>query len=227
MTFQAPPPDTNRGDGQGFANYITWHAQGSAPNNIPPASFSIRASGANQPKMPCPELGTGVVWDIDAIETGWLHWPQGGQKEYRPNPSVSQPLPYPGAGFSENIKIPMAIDQQRIACWDQASVGSWKGFCQISAMIAQQAPQNSGMLPVIVFTGSTLTATGNNSTQVPNFNIVQWVQRPAILMPQAQQPAPAPAQPAAPAPAPAPAQPAQPAQPQAPAAPAAPAGAWN
>jgi hypothetical protein len=167
-----------------------------------------------------------VVWDIENIETGWQSWPNGGAKEYRPNPALSTPLPYPGNGFRECVKIPIAIDHNTMACWDQASTGTWKGFCQIAAVIAQQAPQNPGLYPLIRFTGATLTTTGRNSTQVPNFEIIRWVEQPPCLAPEVQQPVAPPAdgftQPAVPAPA----------QQQLPAAPApapapAPKGAWN
>ena len=236
MVFQGPPPQEERQfDGVNYAHYLKWHAQGSADNQILPATFSIRASGADNLPQPCQAITTGVVWDIENIETGWQSWPNGGPKDYRPNPTPSTPLPYPGAGFSECVKIPIAVDLNTVACWDQASTGTWKGFCQIAAVIAQQAPQNPGLYPLIRFTGATLTSTGRNSTQVPNFDIIQWVQQPPCFAPQAQQPMAPPAggfaQPAPPqAPPQAPIQaPAAPTQQQLPgAAPVAPpAGAWN
>jgi len=58
----------------------------------------------------------------------------------------------------------MALDADTTAWWAQASAGSWKGFCQIAAVIAQQAPANPGLLPVIRLVGATLTSTGQNST---------------------------------------------------------------
>jgi hypothetical protein len=99
----------------------------------------------------------------------------------------------------------MAIDPNTTALWDQASTGAWKGFCEISAVIAQQHAQNPGLLPVIAHVGATLTSTGQNSTQVPNFQIVSWVARPPCLAIQAQAPAQPPAAGYAPAPAAAPA----------------------
>lgn len=241
MSYQGPPADTGRGAGVGYDWYINWHAQGSADKGIPPASFSARASGAGQPNTPCPPLATGVMWDIENIETGWTSWPKGGTKEYRANPAPQTPLPYPGAGFSENIKIPVALDQNTSALWDQCSTGAWKGFCEISAVIAQQHPQNPGLLPVIAHVGATLTSTGQNSTQVPNFQIISWAPRPpclqvqAAVAPQPAQVAPAPVPlPVAPSPADAGWAPQPMAAPAAPAAPAAapvpaapPAGAWN
>ena len=226
MTFQAPPPEAPRtSNDTAYAGYIDWKAQGSAQNNVPPASWQIRI---NNETVPYPAMATGVVWDIENIETGWQIWPDGGDKEQIPNPAVHQPLPHPGAGYSEYVKIPMAQDQNTAVIWNQASTGSWKGFCQIAAVIAMQAPQNPGMLPVIRFAGATLTSTGKNSTQVPNFEVVQWVPRPPCLMAQ-QAPAPQPvAQPAPFAPQPQPAsQPAPAPQPQQPMAPAAPVGAWG
>ena len=224
MTFQAPPPEAPRTSSDtAYSGYIDWKAQGSAQHNIPPASWMIRIDGTGHPY---PAMATGVVWYIENIETGWQIWPDGGNKDQIPNPAVHQPLPHPGAGYSEYIKIPMAQDQNTAIIWDQASTGSWKGFCQIAAVIAMQAPQNPGMLPVIRFAGETLTSTGKNSTQVPNFEVVQWVPRPPCLMAQ-QAPAPQPvAQPAPFAPQPQPA-PAPAPQPQQPVAPAAPVGAWG
>ena len=240
MVFQAPPPQAGRNaDGAAYAYYLTWHAQGSAESQIQPASFSIRSAGTGGEVQPCSALAAGVVWDIENIETGWQSWPAGGNKEYRPNPALSTPLPFPGNGFRECVKIPIALDHDTVACWDQASTGTWKSFCQIAAVIAQQAPQNPGLYPLIKFSGSTLTQTGRNSTQVPNFEIIRWVEQPPCLAPETQQPvapppagftqpAAAPAQqlpgapPAAPIPVPVPTAPAP-----APATPAAPKGAWN
>jgi len=253
MTFQAPPPDAPRGDGGNYAGYILWHAQGSGKHGLPPASWSINVETG---RVPFPPMSTGCVWNIENIITGWENWPDGGQKIWHANPAPHTPLPYPGAGFTEGVKIPMAVDANTVVMWDQASVGAWKGFCQVAAILGQQAPQNPGMYPVIQFAGSTLTSTGKNSTQVPNFQILQWVPQPACFAAQAQPPAPPPEQgwqqPAAAPPqqpAPPPQQPAPPpaAAPQggawdagapaagqpvpaaapAPAPAAAPAGAWN
>lgn len=204
MSYQGPPPDAARGDGATYDYYINWHAQGSAEKGIAPAQFSARASGAGQPSIPCPPLASGVIWDIEGIETGWVSWPKGGIKDYRANPAPQNPLPYPGAGFSESVKIPMALDPNTTALWDQASTGSWKGFCQISAVIAQQHVQYPGLLPVIAHVGATLTSTGQNSTQVPNFQILSWVARPACLAIHAQPPTQPPTAGYAPAPAAAP-----------------------
>jgi hypothetical protein len=239
MTFQAPPSEQPRGDSTGaFPFYLNWHAQGSASNGIGAACFSIRESGPGNSPMTSQHMVGGTVWDIENIETGWQSWPQGGTKEYRANPTLATPLPYPGAGWGEAIKIPMALDATTAACWDQASTGSWKGFCQIAAIIAQQAPANPGLLPVIRLIGATLTSTGQNSTQVPNFEIMKWVPRPACLsveaVPVAAAPppvVPAPMAPVAPVPppvvpAPAPVAPAPAPAPVAPA-PVAPVGAWN
>ena len=243
MTFQAPPPDQIRSDGEGAAYpyYIQWHAQGSAKHGLQPASFSLRATGAGTVPQATTAMVNGTVWDIYNIETGWQLWPDNGQKEYRANPTTSHPLPYPGAGWSECVRIPMALDNDTIACWDQATTGTWKGFMQVAAIIAQQHPANPGLYPLIRVTGAVLVATGQNSTSVPQLEIVQWVQQPACMIPQAQPVAPAPVQQQAPPPpvqqpqqppqaAPAPAWgPPQPQQvssaPLAPAAP--PAGAWT
>lgn len=242
--FQPPPPEQPRTDSDtNYAGYLDWKAQGSGKHGIPPASWMFRGGELIRAY---PEMANGLVWDIEAIETGWQIWPDGGEKSQTPNPAVHQPLPHPGAGYSEYVKIPMAQDPDTVVLWNQASSGSWKGFCQISAVIHMQGAQNPSLLPVIKFTGATMTITGKNSTQVPNFEIVQWVQRPPCLMqmqapmpqqaPQVQQApvppaAPMPQQPpAAPVPQPQPApawgvapQPQQPA----PMAPAAPTGAWN
>lgn len=191
MEFKAPPENV-RSDGKVYQNYITWHAQGSAEKGIPEKQFSIRTSGPGSTPSPCPEMASGVVWNIEEIETGWLNWQKGQPKDYRPNPSISQPLPYPGQGFSENIKIPMALSADKTALWDQASAGSWKGFCQIAAVIAQQSPMNPHKLPIIAFTSSTLTSTGQNSTQVPNFRINGWIERPACFSLEAELKAPPP-----------------------------------
>jgi hypothetical protein len=224
---------------------MNWHAQGSADNGIGPASFSIRAAGAGNAPQVSQHMLTGTVWDINNIETGWQNWPKGGTKEYRANPSLGQPLPYPGAGWSEAVRIPMALDTDNAACWEQASTGTWKGFCQIAAVIAQQAPQNPGLYPLIRLNPAnpaTLTSTGQNSTQVPNFEIVQWVQQPTcfgvaeqpVTPAPAPTPLPAPVQQTLPQPVPAQVPAAAPAQAppvaltQAPLPPAAPpAGAWN
>ena len=227
MTFQAPPPDAPRGDGDGgiYDYYINWHAQGSAKHGIQPACFSLRASGAGNVPTSSQHMEAGTVWDVENIETGWQIWPDGGQKDYRPNPTPAQPAPFPGAGWTEAVKIPVALDANTAACWDQASVGTWRGFHQIAAVIAQQHPQNPGLYPLIKLTGSILTATGQNSTSVPQFEIVQWVQQPACFNVHSQPVAPAP-QPAVFASAPLPQPVAQPA-PAAPMAPAALSGAWN
>ena len=170
--FQAPPPENSQLNSQ-YAGFVSWHALGSAEKQ--PQSFSLRSDGVSRPY---PEMSTGLVWDIEAIETGWQIWPDGGQKTQIPNPAIHQPLPSPGEGYTKYVKIPMAQDPNTVVLWDQASAGAWKGFCQVSAIIAQQAQQYPGLLPVIMFTDATLTSSGLNSTHVPNFQIAQPAPQP-------------------------------------------------
>ena len=177
--FQAPPPEVK--NAKIYAGFLDWKAQGSHAHNIPPASWMIRQDGVIRPY---PEMSNGLVWDIENIETGWQIWPNGGNKQQVPNPAVHQPLPSPGEGYQKYLKIPMAQDPNTCIIWDQASQGSFAGFCEIAAQIQQQSQSNAGKLPVIRFVGSTLTSMGQNGTQVPNFEIIQWVERPQCLLEQ-------------------------------------------
>ena len=251
MTFIAPTMDNFTGEQQGYSHYLNWHANNSSDNTIQACTFSIREAGAGNPAMPFPNIEQGCVWDIYNLETGWLNWPQGGEKMYVPDPSPSQPAASPGTEFKRCFKIPMAITNDVSACWEQASVGSFMGFCNIAAVIQQQAPQNPGKYPLIRKIpgeqGSTTTEFKKFKTNVPNFELMQWVGQPNCFKLEVQTmeatppplpvppiPVPvAPVAPVAPQPvAPAPAWGAQPvaqpaAQPAAPAPAPAPSGAWN
>jgi|TARA_Y100000310_G_C20571626_1_gene758341 hypothetical protein len=226
MTWQGLPPDEPRNEGDAYNGYILWHAQGSAKHGIEPCQFSVSVEDG---RVPFAAMSAGVVWDVENIVTGWQCWPDSGQKDWRPNPAPHLPTPFPGVGFTEGFHIPIAVDANTVVMWDQATKGAWLGFHGASAIIAQQAPQNPGLYPVIAYTSPTLTSTGKNNTQVPNFQIIKWVTQPPCLTPQAQpvtapppggyapppgaQPQPAawgaPAQAPAPAPTPQPATPQQ------------------
>lgn len=149
-----------------------------------------------------------AVFDIQNIQLGWLLL-ETGNRDWKPWPNnVQQPKPEGEykAGFDVSVYSKQLFGEAPVRSYSSNSTGSVM-FIQELYNQAEAAPEFAqGLSPVVQITGSKAIKVGKGNTRVPQFQITQWIARPAAFGADAAPPAPAaPKAAAKPAPAPAPA----------------------
>lgn len=148
-----------------------------------------------------------VVFDIDNVQTGWLQLGVG-VRDWQPDATVgkkgAQPSPDHKRGFS--VKF---YNKQLGTCeWSSNGVGPNMGLEQIYVKCIEDRktiPMNASLLPVIEYKGSKMEKIGKGTTRIPQFDVTDWIARPAGMdesgggvEEEYAAPAPAPARAAAP-----------------------------
>lgn len=197
--------DFDTGGGGSEGPWLQWSARGTLDGEIPAKSFFLRDTDG---KTTFDGFSTGVVLDIDNMQTGWCHsdGTPGTAPDWRMNKTISRFEPQPGDDFKKGFKMRVAIGGGKTASWDQAGAAAWNAFCGIVTALADQPP---GKLPLVKIAGTKLQQFKRGSTVEPILEVVKWVDRPDCLKPDAARvdTGPQPAQAAAPSqPAPQPAQ---------------------
>lgn len=171
-----------------------------------------------------------AVFDLEHLETGWLHFPTGGAPDIR-TAKLGTPLPdKPSDKHRTGFRIVMLLGKQAGGDVREMAANAAvaiRGMDQLHDDYLAGLAANPGQLPVVKLLGTTsVTTKGKNNGQEvsstnyqPIWSIVKWVPRPAELqagaehMPpaqgqqtqaQPQQPAPPPPPPPPPSPPPPP-----------------------
>ena len=184
----------NLSSGGGNGNYIRFSPQANAWTNNLGVEIQLKK----------------IVFDIDAVQTGWLQLGVG-IRDWQPDSELgrkgAQPTPDHKRGF-----IVTFYNKEIGTCeWSSSGVGPNMGLEKLYTDCAAQRAANPTKLPVLEYTGSKLEKIGKGTTRIPNFNIVSWIDKPAgmgqsdedFTAQVAAPPPPAPKPVAAPAPAPA------------------------
>lgn len=140
-----------------------------------------------------------VVFDIDAVQTGWLLLGVG-VREWNPDASLGRKGPQPSPEHKRGFIVKFYNKEIGTVEWSSSGVGPNMGLEQMYIACVAHHAANPGKLPVLEYTGSKLEKIGKGTTRIPNFNVVSWIDKPAGMD---QDDAEFTAQ-AAPAPAPAP-----------------------
>lgn len=122
-----------------------------------------------------------VVFDIDNVQTGWLQLGVG-VRDWQPDAAVgkkgAQPSPDHKRGFSVRF-----YNKQLGTCeWSSNGVGPNMGLEQIYLKCVEDRksiPMNASLLPVIEYKGSKMEKIGKGTTRIPQFDVVDWIARPA------------------------------------------------
>ncbi len=122
-----------------------------------------------------------VVFDIDNVQTGWLQLGVG-VRDWQPDAAVgkkgAQPSPDHKRGFS--VKF---YNKQLGTCeWSSNGVGPNMGLEAIYVKCIEDRktiPLNATLLPVIEYKGSKMEKIGKGTTRIPQFDVTDWIARPA------------------------------------------------
>jgi len=181
--------------------WIAWSARGTQDGTVPPKTFYLREEGGT--KTPLDAFDKGVVFDIDAMKTGWQKSEgiAGVAPEWQWGSSPAHLPPQPGEDYKKGFSIPVAVSKTATATWEQAGAAAWNALVGLAPALRERP--STGVLPMVRITGTKAVQFKRGSTVEPILEVVKWVPRPDCLtagFEMADEPAPAPK--AAPKPAP-------------------------
>jgi hypothetical protein len=121
-----------------------------------------------------------IVFDMDSVKTGWMKW---GEEKNSPPDKVwaekaGAKLPSPGEGYKLAFSIELTLNDER-RIWESNGTGAVMGLDAIYDEMAQK--REGDKLPLCRYTKSEPVKIGMGSTRIPQFEIVEWVERPIAL----------------------------------------------
>lgn len=183
----------NLSSGGGNANFLRFSPQANAWTNSNGEEVQLKK----------------VVFDIDNVKTGWLHLGVG-VRDWQPDAALGKKGAQPSPDHKRGFEVTFYNKEIGTASWSSNGVGPNMGLELLYTMCAADRAANAGKLPVVEYNGSKMEKIGKGTTRIPQFSIVQWMDRPAGMdaggeaeeySAPAPAPAAAPARAAAPAPA--------------------------
>ena len=137
-----------------------------------------------------------VVFDINAVQTGWLLLGVG-VRDWQADAALGKKGPQPSPDHKRGFIIHLYNKALGLCEWSSSGVGPNMGLEKLYMDCAAQQAANPGKLPVLEYAGSKLEKIGKGTTRIPNFNIVSWIDRPAGMDADAAQEVPPAAAPVA------------------------------
>lgn len=165
--------------------FVQWQAKESLDGSLPGRSWSIRSADG---KAAFDGFAKGVALDVHEMKTGWCYstGAKGVAPEWQWNASLSRFAPQPPDRGDANYRwqrgfsIPMATGAASKAVWEQAQAGAWQSFIALVTQL-KAAGDNGRKLPVVRQTGVEKIESKKGVTFAPKFEIVKWIDRPAVL----------------------------------------------
>lgn len=175
----------NLSSGGGNSNFLRFSPQANAWTNSEGQEVDIKK----------------VVFDIDNVKTGWLLLGTG-VRDWQPDASIGRKGAQPSPEHKRGFEVTFYNKEIGTASWSSNGVGPNMGLEQLYTACAAEREANAGKLPVVEYKGSRMEKIGKGTTRIPQFAIVQWIDRPAGMdapVEAEEYVAPAPAPAAAPA----------------------------
>lgn len=120
-----------------------------------------------------------IVFDMDSVKTGWMKWGEDGAAPDKIwAEKAGAKLPTPGEGYKLAFQIELTLNDER-RIWESNGTGPVMGLDAIYDEMAQT--REGDKLPLCRYTGSSPAKIGKGSTRIPEFEIVEWVERPIAL----------------------------------------------
>lgn len=152
----------NLSSGGGNSNFLRFSPQANAWTNSDGAEVEIKK----------------VVFDIDNVVTGWLLLGVG-VRDWQPDVALGRKGAQPTPEHKRGFEITFYNKEIGTASWSSNGVGPNMGLEQLYTACAAERAANPGKLPVVEYKGSKMEKIGKGTTRIPQFAIVQWIDRPA------------------------------------------------
>jgi hypothetical protein len=157
-----------------FTPHIRWMAQTS----------SWRMSGSDGHE---PVTWEHAIFDLANIQTGWGIFAEGQAPapEWYMDPSLEKQTPKPqdGREWRRGFKVLLFSDSAfgGVREFATTAVGAVRGILDLYEQYEAESGQHFNKVPVVQHVNSTPTRIGKGNTNVPNFKIVKWTDRPDAL----------------------------------------------
>ena len=123
--------------------------------------------------------GVKIVFDMDSVKTGWMNFVEKGSPPDKVwAEKAGAKLPSPGEGYKLAFSIELTLNDER-RIWESCGTGAVMGLDAIYDEMAQK--REGDKLPLCRYTKSEPVKIGMGSTRIPQFEIVEWVERPIAL----------------------------------------------
>ncbi len=126
-----------------------------------------------------------AIFDLANIQTGWGIFAEGQAPEWVMDPSLQKEglKPQDGRDWRRGFKLSVFSDSAFGGAREFATtaVGAVQGIKELYNLYEAEAGQHFNKVPVVQYTGSTPRRYGKGNTNVPNFKIVEWRDRPDAL----------------------------------------------
>lgn len=156
--------------------FINWHANGRKDGTANAKTFSLK--DGDERKDITDNFTKGVVFDIDALKTGWSLFSIGGT-EWKWNDTVSRMAQRPGEEWKKGISVPIAITKDTKGVWVQSGAGTFMAF---SDLAKQLRDRDGAKLPMVKMSGvNDVEFNGGGSTCCAKLDVMKWVDRPECL----------------------------------------------
>lgn len=152
----------NLSSGGGNSNYLRFSPQANAWTNSDGAEVQLKK----------------VVFDIDNVKTGWLLLGVG-VRDWAPDAQLGKKGAQPTPEHKRGFEVTFYNKEIGTASWSSNGVGPNMGLEQLYTACAAEREANPGKLPVVEYKGSRMEKIGKGTTRIPQFSIVQWIDRPA------------------------------------------------
>jgi hypothetical protein len=161
--------------------FLRWHPRATEAGDIAAGQWSLRSPGGERTHVE--SMTRAFVFDVPSPQTGWER--SGGapgvapEREWGNSPAK---LPKrPGPDWSKALSVRIGLSSDSAAWWTQGGAGAWGGLSNIMRILKPLYGTHAPKLPVLRMTGALRTDKGRGATQVPTFELVRWITRPAIL----------------------------------------------
>jgi len=135
-----------------------------------------------------------AIMDVENLKVGWIKIAIGVYDAILDH-YQKPPLPRPeektekngkevyayNKGFAVTVLFPEGFGEERLFSWSTSQKGSLEAMSEILDAYEAGKAANLGKLPVVQFKGHLNKKFGKGSSNIPKFEIVQWVERPGTL----------------------------------------------
>ncbi len=126
-----------------------------------------------------------AIFDLANIQTGWGIFKEGAAPEWIMDPSLDKQAPKPqdGQDWRRGFKLKLFSESafDGVREFATTAVGAVRGILELYDQYEAEAEQHFNQVPVVQYVGSTAARIGKGNTNIPNFKIVTWTDRPAAL----------------------------------------------
>ena len=164
--------------------FINWHANGRKDGTAAAKTFSLKDGDEREDVTP--KFKKGVIFDIDAMQTGWAYFTPNGT-DWKMNESPARFAKNPGDGWKKGVSIPVAFAGGETGTWMQAGSGTFLAVAELAKQI--KSDRKDDKLPVVKMNGTfDVDFNGGGSTTCAKLEVAKWVDRPESLDASADEP---------------------------------------